>query len=73
MSGAANKAMVGWTVPTPPESYCAIFSPEWMSMALMVAPRGLLKLSQVVADKEPLPVKRLQPVVMTAVSKVAKY
>jgi hypothetical protein len=32
-------------------------------MALIVAPRGLLRLSQVVEDKEPLPVNKLHPVV----------
>ena len=73
MSGAANKLTVGWIVVAPPASYCAIFSPEWMSIALIVAPRGLLKLSQVVEDKEPVPAKRLHPVVITAGSKVSKY
>ena len=73
MSGAANKVTVGWIVVSPPASYCVMVSPEWMSIALIVAPRGVSKLSQVIADREPVPVKRLHPVVMTAGSKVSKY
>jgi hypothetical protein len=44
-----------------------------MIMALIVAPRGLFKLSQVVEDKAPLPMKRLQPVVIPKVPYVSKY
>lgn len=73
MSGVPTKVEEGWVVVCPSASYLIIVSPEWISIALMVAPFGLDKLSHVVADKEPEPVKKLQPEVMTEGLKVWKY
>jgi hypothetical protein len=42
-------------------------------MALTVAPLGFDKLSQVTSDKEPIPVKKLHPDVITEGLKVWKY
>jgi hypothetical protein len=73
MSGVPRRGVDAWVVPAFCESYSAICSPEWMSIALMVAPLGLDKLSHVVCDRPPLPVNRAQPVVMTEGLKVSKY
>jgi hypothetical protein len=74
MSGVPIKAVVACVVEVPSESYSDMSSPEWMSIALIVAPLGFDKMSQVRGDKEPLPEKSLQELEeITEVLNVWKY